>query len=73
MVVWLVEVLWCTLSTRVSVPPSELGPSTRYPAGECGSPLGSKLGGDTLGWREGVGGPNSDEGTETLALYIFIQ
>ncbi len=54
----------------MSVPSSELGPPPPLRKRECLSPLRS--------WREphsvpgeGVGGPNSDEGTETLVLYVL--
>jgi hypothetical protein len=47
---------------------------TPLPASECysseSSPYGSK-GGDTLACGEGGGGPNSDEETETLVLYVY--
>ncbi len=43
----------------MSVPSSELGPPTPFPASECGFPPGPK-------W-----GSNSDEGTETLVLYVL--
>jgi hypothetical protein len=58
----------------VSVPLSELDPpSTPSPASECGSPPGPKWGGETHSFaREGGGGPNSDEGTEILVLYIYV-
>jgi hypothetical protein len=63
-------------STRLFLQSSELGPSTPSPAGECvPSPFGSgrreharliSLAG------EGVGGPDSDEGTDTVVLYVYI-
>jgi hypothetical protein len=43
-----------------------------HPASECCPPLfGSKGGTNSLG-GEGAGGANSDEGTGTLVLYVYI-
>ncbi len=42
-------------------------PHTPAPAGECAPPFGSG-GGDTLACGRGGGGPNSDEGTDTMVL-----
>jgi hypothetical protein len=56
----------------VSVLLSKLGPSTFSPASECGSPKDPRGGCDTLAGRgRGWGGPNFDEGTETLVLYVY--
>jgi hypothetical protein len=60
----------------VSVPSSKLGPPTPSPASECGPlSLEPKWGGggrgDTLAFGGGMGGPNSDTGTETLVLYVY--
>ncbi len=72
-----VEGLQYTQSTRVSVPSSELGPP--HPLHRKGKwlhpwPLGLKWGGgDTFASGRGsVGGPNSDEGTEYLVLYVYL-
>jgi hypothetical protein len=47
-----------------------LGLPTPYPASECAPPpTGPKWGRDTL--AGGVGGPNTDDGTETLVLYVY--
>ncbi len=57
----------------MSVPSSELGPPPRTPQAKAAPPwtLGPKWGGThSLPW-EGVGGPNSDEGTESLVLYVY--
>jgi hypothetical protein len=47
-------------------------PPTPSPTRECCSspPFGSK-GADTLACGRGVGGPDSDEGTDTLVLYVY--
>jgi hypothetical protein len=59
-------------SARLSVPSSELGPIptplTRKRV--LLSTLGSKAG-DTPAGGEGVGGPCSDEGADTLVLYVY--
>jgi hypothetical protein len=57
-------------SARPSVPSSELGPTTPSSASECVSPLGPG-GSNTRLREEGVGGPNSDEGTGTLVIYVY--
>ena len=46
---------------------------THSPAGECVPSSFGSGGWDTIAYdsREGVGGPNSDEGTEILALFMF--
>ncbi len=55
-------------SARLSVQSSELGPPNPSPAiSVVPLPFGSK-GGDTLAC--GGGGPNSNEGTDTLVLYV---
>ncbi len=41
---------------------------TPSPAGECVLPSFGSGGGDTLTGGEGVGGPNSEEGTDTVVL-----
>ncbi len=51
---------------------SELGiTTTTSPASKYCSPLESKGGGDTLACGVGGGWPNSDEGTNTLILYVL--
>jgi hypothetical protein len=53
-------------SARLSLQSSQLGPPS--PAGECVLlPFGSRGGTHSLA-GEGVGGPNSDEGTDTVVL-----
>jgi hypothetical protein len=53
------------------VPSSELGPpTTPSPASECVSPLDPSGESNTLA-AKGRGGPNSDEGTETVVLYVL--
>ena len=67
-----VDGLYYTL--RVSVPSSELGPPTPYTASEVAPPLAprTQVGGDTFASGGGsVGGPNSDEGKESLVLYVY--
>ncbi len=54
----------------VSVPSSELGPPTPSPPIECVSPLGTNGGSNTL-LRVRVGGHNSEDWIESLALYII--
>jgi hypothetical protein len=55
-------------SARLSVQSSELGsPTPSSASGGCTPPPP----GDTLDWGEGVVGPNSDEGTDTLVLYVY--
>jgi hypothetical protein len=55
-------------SDRLSLQSSALGPPSPSPAGKCSPPpFGS--GGDTLAGA-GVGGPNSDEGTDTVVLQV---
>ncbi len=55
----------------MSVPSFELGPRNPSPASECGSPK-DPSGGETQSLAvEGMVGPNSDEGTENLVLYIY--
>ncbi len=59
----------------MSVPSSELGPPTPTPQAKVAPPwpLGPKWGGThSLPGGGGVGGPNSDEGTESLVLYVHI-
>jgi hypothetical protein len=58
-------------STRLSFQSSELDTPTPSPPRECAlPPFGSK--GETHSLAgEGVGGPNSDEGTDTLVLYAY--
>ncbi len=41
--------------------------------GSVAPPLFGSKGGDTLACGEGVGGPNSDEGTGTLVLYAYYK
>ncbi len=57
-------------SDRLLLQSSELGPPIPLPAGErCPSPWFRGGGGGALSLAgEGVGGPNSDEGTYTLVL-----
>ncbi len=57
----------------MSVPSSELGPPTPSLASECGSTPRTKVEGRQTRLPGGGcwGGPNSDEGTETLVLYVF--
>ncbi len=51
----------------------ELGPPTPSPAGECIPPqLGWGGGGAHSLAGEGVGGPNSDEGTDEAAHDFYI-
>jgi hypothetical protein len=59
-------------STRVSLQSSELGPPTALPASEFPPPPPTwVLWGQTLACvRGGGGGPNSDDWTENLELYI---
>ncbi len=55
----------------MSVPSSELGQPTPSPASEC-VPPGIKEGCNTrLREGEGVGGPNSDDWRESLALCLL--
>jgi hypothetical protein len=42
------------------------------PAGECGPPFGSGGRGTLAGERGGWESPNSDEGTYTVVLYIYM-
>ncbi len=59
------------ISTRVSVPSSEMGPSTRV----CLFPLlvlAKSMHNCTLACVGVGGGPNSDERAETLVLYVSI-
>jgi hypothetical protein len=58
-------------STRVSVPWSELGPTTTSPASECGSPQDLSEGETHSLAGEEVREPNSDERTDTLVLYAY--
>jgi hypothetical protein len=59
-------------SVRLSVPSSELGQPTPSPTRECCSPPPVEPRGETHSLAgEGVGGPNSDEGTATLVLYVY--
>ncbi len=60
--------LYCTQSTRVSVPSSELAPPQLLPASECAPPF-PEPGGPHLG--EGEGGANSDDWRKSLALSIL--
>ncbi len=55
---------------RLSVLSTELGPSPPRPQASVAPPFGSK-GGDTLDYGGGGGGPSSDEGTDTLVLYVY--
>ncbi len=55
------------MAARVSVSSLELVPHS-LPASECVSPLGPKGGGATPTFGLGGEGPNSDEGSEGLAL-----
>jgi hypothetical protein len=56
----------------MSVPSSELGPSTPSLASKCGSPPGPKWEGGTHSFvGEGVEGPNSDDVTEIVVLYVY--
>jgi hypothetical protein len=48
------------------VPSPELGPQTPSPASECGSPQDPSGGVDTFACGGAGGGPDSDEGTESL-------
>jgi hypothetical protein len=58
-------------SARLSIQAAELGPPARSPARECCSPhLGTGGETDSLA-GEGVGGPNADDGTDTLVLYRY--
>jgi hypothetical protein len=58
-------------SARLSVQSSELGPPTPSPASECCSPfLGPRRETNSLAGEE-VEGPNPDEGTDTLVLYVY--
>jgi hypothetical protein len=63
-------------SARFSFRSSELGPPTPLPARECCSspppPLGQGARHTRLLGR-GAGGPNSDEGTVTLVLYVYYK
>ncbi len=67
---------WSKQSARLFLQSSELGILTPSPAGEWppDPPFGTG-GAHTLS-GEGVGGPNSDEGTETetviLCVYIYV-
>ncbi len=59
-------------SARLSVHSSELGPpQTPPPASECVSTLGPKRGKQHSPAGEGVGIPNSDDWTESLAFCIL--
>jgi hypothetical protein len=55
----------------VFVPLSELGPPPPPPQANV-APSQDPSGGDTLACGEGGGGPNFDEGTETLVLYVYF-
>ncbi len=57
-------------SARFSVQSSELGPPLTHKRVLPPPPLGLR-GRDTLPCGEGGGGPNSDEGTDTLVLYVY--
>ncbi len=54
----------------VSVPSLELGPSTPSAASECRSPSLGSSGRHTRVRGRGV--PNSDEGKDTLVLYVYF-
>ncbi len=55
----------------MNAPSSELGPPTQSSGSEFVSPLGSKGGKQHSLAVEGVGGPNSDDWIEGLALCIL--
>ncbi len=61
-----------TYTSQASCPVVRIGsPPPPHPQGSVALlPFGSWEG-DTLACGEGGGGPNSDEGTDTLALYVF--
>ena len=54
----------------MSVPSFELGPHTPSPASEC-VPPGTKVGGQHWPAGKGMGGPNSDDGRESLARCLL--
>ncbi len=57
-------------NAMLSVQSSELGPHPLIRKRVLPPPLGSR--GETHSLAgEGVGGPNSDEGTDTLVLYVY--
>jgi hypothetical protein len=58
-------------STRLSFQSSELGTPTPSPPRECALPPLSPRGETHSLAGEGVGGPNSDEGTDNLVLYAY--
>jgi hypothetical protein len=66
---------YCTMQSQsiqsswYSVQSSELGPPIPAPAASVAPPLLVQGGATHSLGREGVGGPDSDEGTETLILY----
>jgi hypothetical protein len=66
-----VNFLHCTpQSARIFLQSSELGPPTPPPHPQASvSPFGSGGGTHSLG-GEGLEGPNSDEGTDTVLLYV---
>jgi hypothetical protein len=57
-------------SARLSLHSSELDPPIPSPAGECCTPLRSRGGAHSLAGKE-MGGPNSDEGTDTVVSYVY--
>ncbi len=66
----IIEGLYYTSSTIVSVPSFELGPPTPSTASEC-VPPGTKVGGQHWSAGKGMGGPNSDDWRESLALCVL--
>jgi hypothetical protein len=53
-------------NARLLLQSSELGSCTTHTQASESPSFGS--GGDTLAWRRGGGGPNSDEGIDTVVL-----
>ncbi len=55
-----------------SVQSSELGPSLPHPQASWSPPPLWFRGRDTLACGKGVGGPHSDEGTDTLVIFRYM-